>query len=244
MTETDLYLPIKHFLEAQGFTVKSEVRACDVVAVRGDESPIIVELKTALTLQLFYQAVDRLTMTDLVYVAVPRTRRAVPGEAIKLCRRVGVGLLVVAASGSVDVLAEPVPYSPRQNPRRQKSLLGEFHRRLGDFNTGGSTRRKLVTAYRQDALRCAVHLATGPARVSEIRQATSVDRAASILQANVYGWFSRLSRGVYGLTGDGHVALRDSEALISQLFPATTAREGSRLEGCDRLSLEARISGL
>ena len=35
MAETDLYAPIKRFLTAQGYEVKAEVGACDVVAVRG-----------------------------------------------------------------------------------------------------------------------------------------------------------------------------------------------------------------
>ena len=46
MKETELYLPIKRLLEAQGFEVKSEVKSCDVMAVRGSEAPVIVELKT------------------------------------------------------------------------------------------------------------------------------------------------------------------------------------------------------
>ena len=34
MSETDLYPPIKRFLEGQGYTVKGEIGACDVLAVR------------------------------------------------------------------------------------------------------------------------------------------------------------------------------------------------------------------
>ena len=74
MAETDLYIPVKRFLEAQGYIVKSEVTSCDVVGLRGDEAPLIVELKTSLTLQLIYQALDRLTMTDSVYIAVARPK--------------------------------------------------------------------------------------------------------------------------------------------------------------------------
>ena len=43
--EADLYPPVKAFLEAQGYDVKGEVGAADLVALRGDEDPIIVELK-------------------------------------------------------------------------------------------------------------------------------------------------------------------------------------------------------
>ena len=46
MRETELYPPIKALFEAQGYTVKGEVGAADVVAMRGDEPAVIVELKT------------------------------------------------------------------------------------------------------------------------------------------------------------------------------------------------------
>ena len=47
--ETTLYAPVKRYLEAHGFTVKGEVCGCDLVALRGEEPPIVVvgELKLA-----------------------------------------------------------------------------------------------------------------------------------------------------------------------------------------------------
>ncbi len=38
----------------------------------------------------------------------------------------------------------------------------EFHERSGDYNVGGSSRAKLVTAYREKALRVAQALAAAP----------------------------------------------------------------------------------
>ena len=98
MRETDLYPAIKSFLEVRGFEVKAEVNGCDVVARRGVESPVIVELKLGFTLQLIYQAIDRLALADQVYIAVARAKRGLPVEAVKLCRRLGLGLIIVAAS--------------------------------------------------------------------------------------------------------------------------------------------------
>ena len=69
MAEEDLYEPIKLFLEAQGYEVKGEIGACDIVAVRDDETPVVVELKERLTLALVLQAVDRLSVSDTVYIA-------------------------------------------------------------------------------------------------------------------------------------------------------------------------------
>jgi hypothetical protein len=200
MPETDLYLPVKRLLEAQGFVVKAEVKGCDVVAVRGTETPLVVELKQALSLALLYQAMDRLTMVDLVYVAVARPKRGVTSDAVKLCRRLGLGLIVISAAGSVDVVADPVAYAPRPNLKRRGLLLREFNARAGDPNVGGSTRKPLMTAYRQDAVKCMEHLkAHGPSRPRDVKAATKVDRAATILRDNVYGWFLKVERGIYGV---------------------------------------------
>ena len=43
--EAELYGPVKAFLEDRGYEVKGEIGPCDLVAVRGDEAPVIVELK-------------------------------------------------------------------------------------------------------------------------------------------------------------------------------------------------------
>jgi hypothetical protein len=218
MPETDLYPPIKTLLESQGYTVKSEINGCDVVGLRGNEPPLIVELKIGLTLQLFYQAIDRLALTDVVYIAIARPKRAVPSDAVRLCKRLGLGLIVVAKSGSVEVVADPVPYAPRQHAKRKTALLKEFRSRQGDPNTGGSTRTKLMTAYKQDALRCLVHLNVhGPTKVSVLRRETKVERAATILRSDYYGWFVKQERGVYAITDQGIESITVFKTEISRL---------------------------
>ena len=229
MRETDLYPPIKRLLESQGYVVKAEVRNCDVVAVRGDETPVVVELKTAFSLPLVLQGIDRQAMTDAVYIAMPlppakrtglwgRHRRGI----LKLCRRLGLGLMTVSFHNrrdpSVEVHADPAPYTPRKPPARKAMLLKEFEHRVGDPNAGGSTRRPLVTAYRQDALRCARYLDGREfAKLSEIREQADVDRAAGILQRDVYGWFQRVDRGLYRLSPGGRAALDDFSDAVRQL---------------------------
>ena len=204
--ETALYAPVKAFLAAQGYDVKGEVKGCDLVAVRGSEPPVVVELKRSFGLGLVLQGIDRLALTDTVYLAVGAWPNRL-GQVKKLCRRVGLGLIVVA-HGTVEVLLDPLPYQPRKNRRRLGRLLGEHARRVGDPTRGGSTRQPIMTAYRQEALRCASLLAPGaPMRVAELRAAGGLPNAASILQRNVYGWFERVSRGVYTLTPQGKLGL-------------------------------------
>ena len=71
MRETELYPPLKAFLEAQGYAVKGEVEGCDIAAVRGDEPPVIVEMKTRFSLSLVLQGIQRQGVSDRVYLAVP-----------------------------------------------------------------------------------------------------------------------------------------------------------------------------
>jgi Putative PD-(D/E)XK phosphodiesterase (DUF2161) len=57
----------------------------------------------------------------------------------------------------------------------------------------------------RQALAVANALAGTPGRPRELR--ILAPDAAKILQGNVYGWFERIERGVYGLTSSGRVAL-------------------------------------
>lgn len=204
--EADLYAPVKALLEDQGYDVKGEVLRCDVVGVRGDEPPVIVELKRRFGLDLVLQGVDRLAMTDRVYLAVgdlPKRRR----EVRALCRRLGLGLIVVTGDRAAVVL-DPLPYRPRGSARRTERLLGEHARRIGDPNRGGSTRVPIVTAYRQEALRCAALLrANGPMTVAALRTQAEAPHAGRILQQDVYGWFERVARATYVLTAEGERGL-------------------------------------
>ena len=79
MKESDLYLPLKRFLESQHYEVKGEVQDCDVLAVRGREAPVVVELKLSLNLEVILQAVERLALTSKVYIAFPYTVRLFTG---------------------------------------------------------------------------------------------------------------------------------------------------------------------
>jgi hypothetical protein len=211
MAESELYPPVKRFLEAQGFAVKGEVRGADVVAVRPGEPPLLViaELKLGLSLELILQAVDRLRTADEVWLAVPATRRGRDRDrrAHRLCRLLGVGLLAVTlGTGHVAVLAQPAPYRPRPNLPKRRLILREFARRQGDPNAGGITRRTIVTAYRQQAMVVAEALAAGPLRPRDLK--ARAPEAGAILARNYYGWFERVEKGVYALAPTGHAALR------------------------------------
>jgi hypothetical protein len=232
--EAELYRPVKRFLESQGYEVKGEVGDCDVVGVRGDEPPVIVELKERLCLALLLQAVDRLAVTQSVYVAfrVGRGHSAAwrtHGDLVhRLLRRVGLGLLTVSTRGVVTPVLDPGPYRPRTCGDRRRLLLEEFHARAGDPEAGGSPSRPRLTAYRQDVLRCARELsAAGVLRLADLRERSGVERAGPILQDNHYGWFTRVERGHYRLSRKGRRELRDWAQALSALAPPYEAGNGA-----------------
>jgi hypothetical protein len=209
--ETSLYPHVKRFLEELGFSAKGEICGCDVVAVRGEhpDSVVVVELKLSFNLDLVLQGVDRSAACDEVWLAVAASRTGKGRErdrrALKLCRYLGFGLLTVFSTGRVEVLVEPEPWKPRRDAKKRSRLVAEHRRRRGDPATGGVNRRPIMTAYRQQALDCAQALSLAPARPRDLK--AQAPDAAKILLHNVYGWFVRIERGVYGLTDSGRAAL-------------------------------------
>ena len=191
--------------------MKGEVQDCDVLAVRGEEVPVVVELKLSFNLNVVLQAVERLSLTPKVYIGIPRrcgvlNRRR--RQIIKLLRMLGLGLVTVdpdLETGSVDVLLDPGEYKPRKSKHRQERLLGEFMRRAGDPSLGGSDKRKgIMTAYRQRALAIGRFLQeNGPTKASSVAQTLIEPKARDILYRDVYGWFDRESLGVYKLSPRG-----------------------------------------
>jgi hypothetical protein len=210
--ETALYLPVKRFLEKLGFTVKGEVGGCDLVALSGDDPPVVVigELKLSFNLELILQAVDRAGACDEVWLAAKLSAHGKGRESDaryrNLCRRLGFGMLAVTNTGDVEVIVKPATAAPRRNPKKRSRLVAEHQQRRGDPAMGGSTRAPIMTAYRQQALACAAGLSGGPRRVKDLR--ADVPDAGKILLHNVYGWFHRAERGIYVLTDAGHAALK------------------------------------
>lgn len=184
MLETALYAPVKGFLEDLGFSVKGEVGGCDLLALSADAPPIVVvcELKLQFNLELILQGVDRAAAADEIWLAARMSPRGKGREGDKrfrnLCRRLGFGLLGVFDDGRVEVLISPDAPAPRRDAKRRSRLVTEHRRRQGDPVRGGSTRAPIMTAYRQDALKCAAALLDGPKRPRDLTP--DVDRKSVV----------------------------------------------------------------
>ena len=237
--ETDLYLPIKTLLEGQGYEVKGEIGKADVVGVRLDdngapEDPVIVELKTAFSLSLFHQGIDRQALSDQVYIAVPRGSGRAFLKSLQnnknLCRRLGLGLITVRLKDDfVEVHLDPAPYKPKQSKVKKTRLLREFARRVGDPSQGGASRRSnIITAYRQDALRCLKYLSVnGPTKASTIAKSLGVEKARNIMSDDHYGWFERAqteAKGIYQITPKGETACDEFKSALDEISLSTYQR--------------------
>lgn len=200
LLEKDLYDPVCAYLRSLGYEVKGEVKNCDITALRDGEL-IVVELKRGFTLELIYQALDRQRIADGVYVAVPLPKRGYWAPHMKqmqtLCRRLELGLIFVGfttgGTPQIDVAVHPKEASqPRRDKKRRLAVIREHEGRTGSSNTGGVTRQKILTAYKEQALLAARILRdSGPMSVHDLKKAGGPANSASILGRNVLGWFER-----------------------------------------------------
>ena len=96
--ESDLYQPIKDYLDSLGYDTKGEVKDCDITAIKDDEL-IVVELKKGFTIELLYQAIERQKIADSVYVAIPLPKRGYKNphykDLVTISKRLEVGLIFV-----------------------------------------------------------------------------------------------------------------------------------------------------
>ena len=215
MKESELFEPIKTYLQGQGYSVHAEVNNCDIVA-RKNEELVIVELKNSISMNLVAQAVERKEISDSVYIAVPVPigKQYPPNfrRVKKVLRRLEIGCILVdflKTKTKVRIELHPFPFTYRRACRKKRAVVREINGRYAEFNKGGEpVAAEKITAYKQEALRIAHYLQqNGPASPAQLRQSGTSDKTQSILSRNVYGWFVRERRGIYRLHPDGRLAL-------------------------------------
>ena len=226
MLEKDMYESIKKHLEKLGYSVKAEVHDADIMALK-DDVVIIVEMKKSLNTTLMYQGCKRQRISDYVYLAISKpTTKQLRSKQFKekthLVRKLQLGLMSVnIAKGSVETFLDPQTYTMRKSKIKRRKLLKEFEQRYTAFNTGGVTKTKIITAYRERALIIAYYLQNSPLSIKEIKNLTNDYKCGLILQKNYYSWFDRVGRGVYSLNDLGVKELADYSYVIEELVNQT-----------------------
>ncbi len=247
--EIDLFPPVRDFLSKRGFEVRSEVRHCDITALK-DEQLVVVELKRNLSVELLVQAAQRQKIADAVYVAIPKPKKRLFGagwrDLCHLLRRLELGLLLVSLEDGFSYVEEALAAQPfdreksrQQNRKQRQQLLREARGRSLDCNTGGSRGVKLVTAYRESALYIACCLERfGPLSTRQLRERGAAPRkTAPILQRNVYGWFERIAQGHYGLSTAGR------EELDAAAYAELVAYYRQKVAALEQPPTEAKSAG-
>ncbi len=204
-----MYEPIKNFFLALDYEVRGEVLSCDTVVIKGSEV-IIIEMKKSMNLSLIYQAMDRQKSTNQVYVAIPRvknTRSKQYKSMLILVKKLELGLITVAMDSpykTVEILTFPPDKYETGNEKRLRRIVKEAEGRSSDGNRGGSTRRKLLTAFREKNIKIACLLEKyGEMSAAELVNKFGCEKnTGSSLRANYYGWFKKTGKGIYGL-GEG-----------------------------------------
>lgn len=236
MKESDLFKPVKKYLEANDYKVRAEVKDCDITATKGDEL-IIIELKLSANLQLFIQATDRQRVTDSVYVAIPRPsiRSKKHWKGIRhILRRLELGLIFVDVDNPinpVEIVFHPIKFQRKKISKRKKAIIEEVENRSQNLNVGGSNKKKIVTAYKENAIRIAVYLkeigATSP---KILRKYDSGKKTLSILYNNFYGWYQRVDRGIYDITAKGKSELKNFPGLVKKYEKEIAAKDAKKHE--------------
>ncbi len=229
MKESDLYLPLKTYLEKQGYKVNSEVCYCDLTAIKDDEL-IIIELKLHLSLKLIAQAVKRQEISDSVYVAVPIAvgKKQISNyvDASRILKRLGIGLILVhfyKTRKRVEIAFHPTNpegLPPRKRHKKRDIIIREIHSRFVEFNKAGqSNTAHYLSAYRQQALLVAWHLSQREsASPAELKKLGTSPKTGAILYSNLFGWFDHPKRAIYTLSKEGFIVLQQEREVIEKIL--------------------------
>lgn len=212
--ESDLYAPLKKYLENIGYTVYGEVKSCDVVAVKGDET-IVVEMKLSLNLTAVYQALDRQKISEKVYIAVQKPKNKPHRQiqkAKKLLGRLGIGLITIKLPDEVIVQLEPSTYA-KTIAKKRNEIKKEIDGRSIDINVGGSTRTKIMTAYKEASLKicCVIERTENVVTPKQLRELGFGDNVNSVLRRNFSDWFVKVGHGTYDISEEGKKAIASNE---------------------------------
>jgi hypothetical protein len=210
--ESDMYEPVVKMFEKMGYSVRGEVKNCDITATKDGET-IIIEMKKSFNIKLVYQIIDRQTFARNVYACIPR--KNANADVLRLLKRLDAGLITVALDSPLkfaQIVTEPSGMKKITNSRKKKAVENEAVSRTADLNTGGTSGVKLVTAYREKSIEllCLCDKA-GRLTRNDLIKAGYEEKTYSILYKNYYRWFKKEGRAVYSVSEEGKNVLKDEK---------------------------------
>lgn len=216
MKETDLYIPIKEHFIKNGYTVKAEVKHCDIACI-SNKTLTIIELKASFNLKLLYQALDRKALADFVFIGIPRPKNFKKKETrhmLKILKALNIGVITVAIDSplkTVEIIYSPTPNKNVKKSKKKTRLINEFEKRNLDTNVGGSTSRgNILTAYREQSIYIACILSKQNVCTPHfIKSNFNIQNAQYILNLNHYNYFKKIKRGTYTLSDTGKDMLKN-----------------------------------
>ncbi len=204
-----MYEPVKCLLSSRGFTVKGEVRGCDVTAVK-DGDLWVVEMKLQFNMTLLFQAMNRLEATDFVFVAIPRPKRIKDknfAAAKKVLTKLELGLITVAADAepmTAEIVLFPGGKRANKNNKASRAVKDEMENRIGD-TAGGVSGQAINTVYRERCIRIACVL-----EAKGIQTGKDFKGETRLLRDNFYGWFKKTPDGSFELSAAGRKYLSEN----------------------------------
>lgn len=212
-----MYEPVRDLLAQEGFTVRGEVKGCDIAATKGDVL-WVVEMKLGANITLIYQAMARQEATSWVFVAIPRPKSARDGAFLKLkklLKKLEIGLILVALDTPIKHAQIVLTPSGRDNKTNKKAVAirREVAARTVD-TTGGTSKQPINTAFRERCIHIACALAAHGPLSAKVLVATHGCHTSTgiIMRTNALGWFTPVSRGIYDISQLGRTYLAQQSA--------------------------------
>ena len=212
--ETDLFAPLQTLFTQAGYQVNAEVASFDVVLSK-DKELIIIECKLSFNMTLLYQAMGAQAVADFVYVAIPVPPANKQHKIAQIAKNMGLGLVLVTPNGRATIAVAPsdvLAYQAHRNKVKADRVKKEITGRRFDNNVGGSTKTKILTAYKEASVQIAVMLEDKPDGTTAkylIATYGCPKNTNPLMHRNALGWFERLGKGVYKLSPRGHLALTE-----------------------------------
>ena len=210
-----MYEPIRLLLNELGFIVRGEVKNCDIAAIQEDEL-WVVEMKLSANLTLLYQAMERKSVTDYVFIAIPRPKNSRSknfASLKKIVSKLELGLILVSIDSPVPLAEIAIHPAGGGTTSRHKaeSIRKEILGRSSD-TSGGTSKTKISTAYREKCIRIACFLeAKGDLSSRELMRLGCEKDTAAILRNNHYGWFAKTADKKYFLADAGKAYLHAND---------------------------------